>query len=136
MPGITFAKKVTKWAVTSNAVIINASDLPSLQADGLELQSLQQEAMELGNLQIALEAQFQQVSRDLEEKLRQGEALVARVRSGVRAEYGYLSEKLREFGLRPFRRRRGSGSTPTPTPPPPPPVEASKLPAPDPIPAT
>jgi hypothetical protein len=134
LPGITFAKKVTKWAVTSNAVIINASDLPSLQADGLELQALQQEAMELGNLQIALEAQFQQVSRDLEEKLRQGEALVARVRSGVRAEYGYLSEKLREFGLRPFRRRKGgSGSTPTP---PPPPVEASKLPAPDPIPAT
>ena len=134
MPGITFAKKVTKWAVTSSAVIINASDLPNLQADGLELQSLQQEAMELGNLQIALEAQFQQVSRDLEEKLREGEALVARVRSGVRAEYGYQSEKLREFGLRPFRRRKGgTGSTPTP---PPPPVEAPKLPAPDPIPAT
>lgn len=124
MPGITFARKVTKWEVTINAVIANAADLPGLQADSLELQTLLQEAMVLGNQQIALEARLQQISRDLDEKLRQGEALVARVRAGVRAKYGYQSEKLTEFQLQPFRRRtRGSGSTP--------PVEAPKLPAPD-----
>lgn len=123
MPGLMFAKKVTKWEVTANAVLVNAADLPHLEADRVELIGLLAEAMELGNQQIAMQAQARQALRDLEEKLRQGEALVARVRAAVRAKYGYKSEKLAEFQLTPFRRRpRVSGTA----------AKAPKLPAPDP----
>lgn len=122
MPGLLFAKTVTKWEMISNAVLANAADLPHLEAERIELQVLLAEAMELGNQQIAMQARAQQSLRDLDEKLRLGEALVARLRAGVRAKYGYKSEKLTEFQLQPFRRRtRTSPAEKTP-----------KLPAPDP----
>lgn len=123
MPGLLFAKTVTKWEMTANAVVANASDLPHLEADRIELQGLLAEAMELGNQQIAMQAQAQQSLRDLDEKLRLGEALVARLRAAVRAKYGYKSEKLTEFQLQPFRRRTRNARTTEIAP---------KLPAPDP----
>ena len=127
MPGITFATKVTKWEVTTNAVLANAADLPHLEADRIELQVLLAEAMELGNQHIAMQARLQQSLSDLNEKLRQGEAVVARLRAGVRAKYGYKSEKLSEFQLQPYRRRsRGTGTTTkTPQPPAPAPTAAA-----------
>lgn len=123
MPGISFAQKVTKWEITTNAVAANAADLPHLEADRLELLGLLAEVMALGNQQIALQAQAQQALRDLDEKLRMGEAVVARLRAAVRAKYGYKSEKLTEFQLRPYR-SRSRGTAPTELTP--------KLPAPDP----
>lgn len=123
MPGITFARKVTKWEMTTNAVLANAADLPHLEADRIELQNLLAEVMELGNQQMAMQAQSQQALRDLDEKLREGEALVARLRAAIRARYGYKSEKLTEFQIRPLRRRpRGSGAA----------EKTPQLPAPDP----
>lgn len=123
MPGITFARKVTKWEMTTNAVLANAADLPHLEADRIELENLLAEVMELGNQQMAMQAQSQQALRDLDEKLREGEALVARLRAAIRARYGYKSEKLTEFQIRPLRRRpRGSG----------PAEKTPQLPAPDP----
>ncbi len=123
MPGLLFAKTVTKWEMIANAVLANVSDLPHLEADRIELQVLLAEAMELGNQQIAMQARAQQSLRDLDEKLRMGEALVARLRAAVRAKYGYKSEKLTEFQLQPFRSRsRGTRTT----------EKAPKLPAPDP----
>jgi hypothetical protein len=127
MPGITFARKVTKWEVTTNALLANAADLPHLEADRIELQALLAEVMELGNQQIALQSRFQQSLRDVDEKLRQGETLTARLRAGIRAKYGYKSEKLTEFQIRPLRRRvRGSGTAEkTPKPPAPDPTAAA-----------
>lgn len=121
MPGLLFAKTVTKWEVIANAVLANASDLPHLEEDRIELQALLAEAMELGNQQIAMQSRAQQALRDLDEKLKAGEALVARLRAAVRARYGYKSEKLTEFQLQPFRRRTRKTAEKTP-----------KLPAPDP----
>lgn len=123
MLGNNFASKVTKWEVTAKAVEINEADLPSLTAVRVELQALLPEVMELGNQLIAIDAQRQEKARSLEEKLARGEALNARLRAGVRAQYGYKSEKLTEFQLRPFRRRTRGGSVNAKTP---------KAPAPDP----
>ncbi|HYN20725.1 MAG TPA: hypothetical protein VE078_07185 [Thermoanaerobaculia bacterium] len=123
MLGINFASKVTKWEVTTKAVEINDAELSHLTAVRQELQALLPEVMELGNELIAIDAQRQEKARSLEEKLARGEALNARLRAGVRAQYGYKSEKLTEFQLRPFRRRTRGASAKTKTP---------KAPAPDP----
>lgn len=111
MLGIDFASKVTKWDVTTKAVEVNEADLPHLQAVRQELQALSPEVKEIGNQLIAADAQQQEKARILREMLAKGEALNARLRAGVRAQYGYKSEKLWEFQLRPFRRRtRGSNA--------------------------
>jgi hypothetical protein len=124
MSSLTFSKAVTNWELIVNAVAANAVDLASLEPLRVELHGVLQVAMELGNQQDAIQARAQQTSRELGEQLRRGEALAARLRAGIRAQYGYKSEKLTEFQLRPFRRRsRGPVETP------PRPTEA---PAPDP----
>lgn len=122
MSGFSFAKTVTKWEMTASAVLANAVDLPHLEADRIELETLLAETMALGNQQMAMQAQAQQASRDIQDKLRQGEAVVARLRAAVRAKYGYKSEKLTEFLLQPYRRRPRVSTA----------EKASQLPAPDP----
>ena len=111
MAGIVFSQKVSTWGLTNNAVGTNIADLGHLETDRAELTVIRDEVIVLGNLQIALEGQLSLVTRDLERKLRDGEAIHARMRASIRGKYGYKSEKLQEFQLQPYRRRvRGAGS--------------------------
>jgi len=111
MAGIVFSQKVSTWGLTNNAVGTNIADLGHLEADRAALTVIRDEVIVLGNQQIALEAQLSQVTRDLEAKLRDGDAIHARMRASIRGKYGYKSEKLQEFQLQPYRRRvRGAGA--------------------------
>jgi hypothetical protein len=117
MSSLTFSRTVTNWELIINAVAANAVDLPHLEPLRAELEGVLQDTMDLGNQQDVVQSRAQQTSRELGEQLRRGEALAARLRAGVRAQYGYKSEKLTEFQLRPFRRRsRGPVETPPPSP--------------------
>jgi hypothetical protein len=126
MSSFTFSKTVTDWEMLMNAVIANADDLAHLEPVRTELAAVLQRAKELGAQQDRILSESQQTSRVIEETLTRGDALAARLRAGVRSKYGYKSEKLTEFQLRPFRRRSRAAE-------PPPQPEA---PAPDPTAAT
>ena len=115
MASFTFSKTVTDWELLINAVAANSEDLESLEPVRVELAAVLQLAMELGAQQDRIQSESQQTSRVIEEALRRGDALAARLRAGVRARYGYKSEKLTEFQLRPFR-RRSRGEEPPPQP--------------------
>jgi hypothetical protein len=124
MAGIVFAQKVTTWGMTNAALIANNADFGHVEAERVELAKIRDEVDPLGNEQIALQAKLSQVTRDLEELFKKGDALHARLRAAVKAKYGYKSEKLQEFQLQPYRRRvRGAVTEEKKTP---------KAPAPDP----
>jgi hypothetical protein len=126
MASKTFSKTVTDWEMLATTVANNAADLAHLEATRLELTSVLEEVMGLGVQQDRMQSESQQASRELDELMRKGEALAARLRAGIRSQYGYKSEKLTEFQLRPIRRR---SRTTDPEPPPSP-----EAPAPDPDP--
>jgi hypothetical protein len=123
MASNTFSKTVTDWELLATTVAANAGDLEYLEPTRVELVAVLQTAMALGVQQDRQQAEAQQTSRVIEETLRRGEALAARLRAGVRSKYGYKSEKLREFQLRPLG-RRSRVQEPAPQP---------EAPAPDPV---
>ena len=111
MAGIVFSQKVATWTVTDTAVLANIADLGHVEPERAELAKIRDEGWVLGNQQIALQAQLSQVTRDLEDRYKRGDAIHARMRATIRGKYGYQSEKLKEFQLQPFRRRvRGAGT--------------------------
>lgn len=124
MAGIVFSQKVTTWGMTNAAILANSADFGHIEADRVELAKIRDEVDALGHEQIALQAKLQQVTRDLEDRYRRGDAIHSRIRAAVKARYGYKSEKLTEFQLQPYRRPvRGAGTAEK---------KASQAPAPDP----
>lgn len=104
MASRTFSKTVTDWRLLIDAVTVNAAELPYLEPVREELTLVLGDALELGVQQDRVQSEAQMTSRAIEETLRRGEALAARLRAGVRSQYGYKSEKLTEFQLRPAAR--------------------------------
>lgn len=124
MAGIVFSQKVVTWGMTIHAVTVNIVDFGHMEDDRAELAVIRDEVNTLGNEQITLQSKLQQVTRDLEDRYRRGDAIHARIRAAVRAKYGYKSERLTEFQLQPYRRPvRGAGTAEK---------KAPKAPAPDP----
>jgi hypothetical protein len=108
MPKESLAVTLSQWDELIGACEANAEDLEDL--DFLlelraELRDLSEKAKELSVRQDALNAQKQQVTRDLDQVKQQGRELALRVRDGVRTRYGKRSAKLTEFGMRPRKGR-------------------------------
>jgi hypothetical protein len=93
------------WAQVSTAVEANATELEHLQPSRSKLDGFRNQAEELYSEQSALTASKQEATKQLQEVLRAGNALVDLLRTGVREHYGPSSEKLVEFGIKPFRGR-------------------------------
>jgi hypothetical protein len=62
--------------------------------------------------QAAQRAAKQSASQTLKSTVIEGERLANLLRSAVKQHYGIRSEKLAEFGLRPFRGRNRTAKTP------------------------
>ncbi len=88
----------------SAAYVANASDLPGLAPLHQELTTLLPELEALGILQDAQTAAVQQTTLEINERVARGRILVTRLRNGVKAFYGTRTEKVIEFGIRPFRK--------------------------------
>src|SRR5262245_40094885 len=86
------------------AYVANAADLPGIDPLHQELATLFPELEALGILQDAQTAAVQQTTLEIEERVARGKLLVTRLRNGVRAFYGTRTEKVIEFGIRPFRK--------------------------------
>ncbi len=109
MPKESLAVTLSQWEQLIAACEANAEDLDFLLELQAELRDLSERAKELSVQQDALNAQKQQVTRDLDQVKEQGRALALRLRDGVRSRYGKRSAKLAELGIKP---RKGRASSP------------------------
>lgn len=100
------------WQKLTSSMDANAADMPHLDHSRLALKSLQEEITSLSTLQSQLRAQKQEVSKQIKEKLAEGQKIATFLRVGLKQHYGNRNEKLVEFGLQPLRKRsRGKGQT-------------------------
>ena len=109
------------WEQVAAAQQDNAEQLPSMESYRAKLLELLERARSLTNDHHTLTASKQEVSRNLQETLRQGQKLVDLMRTAAVEHYGADSDKLVEFGVKPFRgrnRKPKAPDSPSPTPPP------------------
>jgi hypothetical protein len=113
----SLAETLKMWKQIMMAFDDNPSDLQHLQARKDRLQALITLAEDISQRQAAFTASRQDASRQLEAALNEGRPLATFLRSGVKDRYGNRSEKLVEFGMRPFRsRHRPAVTEPPPGP--------------------
>jgi len=108
MPKAALADHSVEWYRLAVGVRENAADVPFLIDQVDELERLLSSSQRIDGERAALDAQRQQLSRDLDAVKTRARIVAAQVRSGIRTKYGYGSEKLTVFGMRP--RRRGIAS--------------------------
>jgi len=96
---------VLEWEKLSAAYKANQPGLAGLEPVIQELDTLQAEVRTLGIQQDAQQAAVQQTTKEIEERVARGTLLATRVRSAAKAIYGTRTEKVLEFGVRPFRKR-------------------------------
>lgn len=116
----SLAEVVTEGQRLASAVEANSDDLPGLEVRRSALEVLLDEAHGLSLQQKALTASKQDVSKRLEQVLVDSRKIITVLRVTVKQHYGFESEKLVEFGMRPLRprvRRAQPGTGPV-TPPP------------------
>jgi hypothetical protein len=89
----------------SAAYLANAASLPGLETLHQEFATMLTELEGLGVLQDAQTAAVQQTTKEIEERLTLGRILATRLRDGVKLHLGTRTEKVIEFGVRPFRKR-------------------------------
>jgi hypothetical protein len=121
------------WEQVAAAQEAHAAELPHLEAPLAKLRGLLEQARGLTNEHHALSASKQDVSKTLQKTLRQGQKLVDLMRTGAQEHFGADSEKLVEWGVKPFRGRARKVVT---KPPEKPPTETPDSESPEPSPET
>ncbi len=109
-----YMNTVNGWDKLDVAVTANGEQLQELEVNLGGLRTRAQRARQLFAQQAALTAAKQEVTKELQQVISEGNALARFIREGLRAYLGKGSEKLIEFGVLPFR-----GKTRKSTPPPP-----------------
>jgi hypothetical protein len=100
------------------ALQVNAEEVPHLEVGRVKLESLLEQGEEIGAQQSALTASKQEASRKLKTLVVESRRLTNVLRLSLKEHYGIRSEKLAEFGLKPFRgRTRKAKPTDPGTPP-------------------
>jgi hypothetical protein len=84
----------------------NAAEIPHLDGPRSRFEEILTAAEEVAKQQAAFIANKQEATRKLNSLLREGERVAEGIRKFLREHYGVSSEKLSEFGLKPFRGRR------------------------------
>ena len=107
------------WEQVAAAQQDNAEELPGMETYRAKLLVLLEKARSLTNEHHTLTASKQEVSKDLQETIRQGQKLVDLMRTAAVERFGAESDKLVEFGVKPFRgrtRKPKAPDSPSPTP--------------------
>jgi hypothetical protein len=121
-----YSDKTTRWEQLLTSVAANSEELgPAVEVERKELEQTLAEAKQLDIQQDLLRAQSTEATRRRQEVDVRGEELRRRLSAIVRGKYGTRNNKLKEFGLEPFK----SPSRRKPEP------EAPGTPAPQPAPA-
>jgi hypothetical protein len=104
MPKNSRAEFIVDASNLNAALTANAQELPGIQMLHQELTTVVTELQDLGILQDAQTAAVQQTTQAIQERMTRGKLLVTRLRNGVKAHYGTRTEKVIEFGIRPYRK--------------------------------
>lgn len=120
-----FSDYVTEWEHLLTTLAANSGDLPYLETSRAKLQGFLDDARNFAMQQDLHASGKQSASQSLRTTLANGKKLATFLRTGLKEHYGNTSEKLVEFGISPFRRKK---KEPTVTPP----LEATGGPAPKP----
>jgi hypothetical protein len=109
------ARLVQEGSLLSSAIAAKADELAHLGFSTAKLQEQLKEVQELSARAAALQAERQEVSRQLQQALGGASKLITVLQLGVKEHYGSEAERLVEFGIKPFRgarRRKASGVEP------------------------
>jgi hypothetical protein len=112
MPKLTTI--TAEWQQMITAISVNAADLLPLEALRQELSTTLAEFQDLSSKEMASRSERQQWTQKRQETLAIGMALASRLRSGLKLAYGSKTEKLVEFGIKPFRPRKSKANDPQP----------------------
>src|SRR4051812_45872007 len=116
MPNTSFADVMRGWEKLVASTTANKDELPHIDAYRQQLELEMAGAKAASVRQASLNAEVQQSTRDLEGFLQRGSDLAVRMRSGIRTKYGNHAEKLTEFGMKPFRKRKKATTVEKPPP--------------------
>jgi len=97
----TFAKKITEWELLNSNIKPHLQEMPYLQEIVTALDALIAEAKGLDSEQEAARGQMQDVVHRRQAVEKQGEALRRRAASHLRGTFGFTSDELVRFGVRP-----------------------------------
>jgi outer membrane murein-binding lipoprotein Lpp len=98
-----YMNAVTGWDQMATAVTANNQQVAHLEVSVPKLRERSQRARSLYAQYAAMRAAKQEVWKELQQVLEEGDAEMRYLREGVKAHYGKRSEKLVEFGVPPFR---------------------------------
>ena len=101
-----YMNRINGWALVAAGVSSNPQETEHLQPGAVRLQGLHTRAGELSVRQASLTTAKQEVTKELKQVLREGDALADFLRTGARAHFGADSEKMVEFGMQPFRGKK------------------------------
>jgi hypothetical protein len=100
-----FAQVTADWDQLLAAVEANRADLPEVEAFRVQLEANLEDLRAAYARRASLEAERLQATRAVSASLAHGKALASRIRIWVRGQYGRHSNKLIEFGIKPYRRQ-------------------------------
>jgi hypothetical protein len=134
----TYKGKIEDWDRLQERLTANATDLAHLEVLRTQLGTVTEQARQMAASQAAQRAAKQTASKSLKSAVAEGDRLANLLRSAVKQHYGIRSEKLAEFGVKPFRGRKKAQTAPQtdPTPAPGPTPTPTPTPTPAPHPAT
>lgn len=98
-----YMNAVNGWDQMATAVTANNEQVEHLEVSLPKLRERSQRARSLYAQYAAMKAAKQEVWKELQQVLEEGDAVMRYLKEGVRAHYGKRSEKLVEFGMQPFR---------------------------------
>lgn len=108
MPKNSFADDTLDWSQLLASVGKHPDEVRFMEDLSSELRLILNSVSDLNKERLQLKARSQQISRDLDVLKNRGRSLAARIRSGVKTQYGFSNEQLTEFGMHPRRRRVGA----------------------------
>ena len=95
---------VLEWEKLIAALRANPQVLVAVEPVLQEFEALLEEIRGLVVQQAAQTATVQQTSQDIKDRVKRGRLLAGRLRSAAKAVFGDRTEKVIEFGMRPFRK--------------------------------
>lgn len=115
--GFSFAEKTSRWSVLVTNIKEVLPDVPYLADDVTSLERLVGDARVLESRQDDLRSQFQENTKKIKTLLTQGETLRGRLAAALQSKFGFRSETLLKFGVKPRRApRRKPAEKPVPPP--------------------
>lgn len=97
----TFAKKITDWELLNANIKPHLVEMPYLQEIVAALEALIAEARSLDSQQEVARGQLQDLTHKRQAAEKQGETLRRRATAHLKGSFGFTSDELVRFGVRP-----------------------------------